>query len=828
MSENDTSEDETDLRTPMFLRKGSKCSRGTPGTPSSISSSIIFGPIPDDVLRVWSQLPEAIRLDPSLAVFQKEYDRIHPSDRKYADTKRDCLIVNMSLGMQPASSIRMQQHIGEEDTIQDIHDQEQVHEKQKSFYRYCKLIALSCCWLIFTVILMVKTEKVEKMHQISISSNEIRHYILQDPIESKRLSITVEGSLLPPIKQDLNLNLSSHHLKIWLSLLTNEYNNSTTSPYEYNLRSKNISNYWILPVLPENLMDLFPGQKHQKIFELDDIDEKFTGNTISINLCTNLEHSFPLSIAYDLSSINTDDGIPYAAIVLFGLYVLIVFEIVHRALAAMLASTMSVAILAAFNERPNMSELISWIDIDTLLLLFSMMVLVAIVAETGIFDWLAVYAYRITGGKLWPLVNTLCFFTTFISSFLDNVTTVLLMTPVTIRLCEVMELNPVPILTAMVVYSNIGGAITPVGDPPNVIIASNRDVIDAGVDFSTFTLHMSIGVMLVLIVVYAQMRFIFRDKTVLSFDEPQEVQELRHEIAIWQRAAASLSSYSKDENLVRETLLKKVQRLLSQLKKKLVTGSVAFEKYKTTLEELEEKYPIRDKWLLVKSGFTLMFVITLFFLHSVPGVNLSLGWTALLGVLLLLILADSEDFDGLMARVEWSTLLFFASLFILMEALSRLGLIAWIGKQTEKIILSVNEESRLAVAILLILWVSAFASAFVDNVPLSTMMVRIAINLAKNHELRLPLQPLIWALAFGACMGGSIYVVEWTVLVFTGNGTLIGATANVVCAGVAEQHGYKFTFIQFLKVGFPVMITSTMTVTMYLMISHVIFAWNGM
>nr|XP_050861373.1 P protein isoform X4 [Vespula vulgaris] len=844
MSQNDTSEDETGLRTPMFLRKGSRCSRGTPGiimeqkyhwkaimvqlfflfysgTPSSISSSVIFGPIPDEVLRVWSQLPEAIRLDPSLAIFQKEYDRIHQTDRRFisnltnlnisnrlcvcvciyiyfflfyhsfttfvrcSDTKRDCLVVNMSLGTQSAPPIRTQQNICEEDGTHDItHDQDQTHEKQKPFYRYSKLIALSCCWLIFTVILMVKNEKVEKMHQISIPSNEIRHYKLQGLVESKRISIRVEGSLLPPIKEDLNLNLSNHHLTIWLSLSINEYNDST-GLHECNVRSENISDYWILPVLPENLMDLFPDQKHQKVFELDNVDKELVENAISINLRTNLEHSFPLSIAYDLSSINTDDGIPYAAVVLFGLYVLIVFEIVHRALAAMLASTMSVAILAAFNERPNMTELISWIDVDTLLLLFSMMVLVAIVAETGIFDWLAVYAYRITGGKLWPLVNTLCFFTTFISSFLDNVTTVLLMTPVTIRLCEVMELNPVPILTAMVVYSNIGGAITPVGDPPNVIIASNRDVIDAGVDFSTFTLHMSIGVILVLIVVYAQLRFIFRDKAVLSFDEPQDVQELRHEIAIWQRAAASLSSYSKDENLVRETLLKKVQRLLTQLKKKLMTGSAAFEKYKTTLEELQEKYPIRDKWLLVKSGFTLVFVITLFFLHSVPGMNLSLGWTALLGVLLLLILADSEDLDGLMARVEWSTLLFFASLFILMEALSRLGLIAWIGKQTEKIILSVNEESRLAVAILLILWVSAFASAFVDNVPLSTMMVRIAINLAKNHELRLPLQPLIWALAFGACMGG--------------NGTLIGATANVVCAGVAEQHGYRFTFMQFLK-----------------------------
>lgn len=812
MSQNDTSEDETGLRTPMFLRKGSRCSRGTPGTPSSISSSVIFGPIPEEVLRVWSQLPEAIRLDPSLAVFQREYDRVHQfAEGKSSDAvKRDCLVVNMSLRTQSTVPAKQPNGTVEEDGQHDV-----MHEvKQRPFYRYTKLVVLTCCWLIFTLILMTKSEKVETMHQILIPGQQVRNYKMHGAVFSKKISVTVEGSFLPPIRSRYTGNLSDHHLTIWLEL-TLEAQNGTEELSSTSMRyTKNITEPWILPLLPESLVDVFPDQKHQNVFKLTDVDEEMLRQgTISINLRTNQESSFPISIAYDLSSINTEDGIAYAAVVLLGLYILIIFEVVHRTLAAMLASTMSVAILAALNERPTMAELISWIDVDTLLLLFSMMVLVAIVAETGIFDWLAVYAYKITGGKLWPLVNTLCFFTAFISSFLDNVTTVLLMTPVTIRLCEVMELNPVPILTAMVVYSNIGGAMTPVGDPPNVIIASNRDVISNGVDFSTFSLHMSIGVILVLIVVYAQLRFIFRDAAVLRFDEPQDVQELRHEIAIWQRAAASLSSYSKDENLVRETLLKKVQRLLSQLKKKLITGSVALERYKSTLEELQEKYPIRDKWLLAKSGFALVFVITLFFLHSVPNMNLSLGWTALLGVLLLLILADSEDLDGLMARVEWSTLLFFASLFILMEALSRLGLIAWIGKQTEKIILSVNEESRLAVAILLILWVSAIASAFVDNVPLSTMMVRIATNLAQNRELGLPLQPLVWALAFGACMGG--------------NGTLIGATANVVCVGVAEQHGYRFTFMQFFKVGFPVMITSAVTITMYLMIAHVVFDWNG-
>lgn len=150
-----------------------------------------------------------------------------------------------------------------------------------------------------------------------------------------------------------------------------------------------------------------------------------------------------------------------------------------------------------------------------------------------------------------------------------------------------------------------------------------------------------------------------------------------------------------------------------------------------------------------------MFVISFFFLHSLPDIQkLSLGWTALLGAILLLILSDREDMEAILARVEWSTLLFFAALFVLMESLAELGLIDWIGTQTENVILSVNEENRLAVAILIILWVSAIASAFVDNIPLTTMMIKVSISLAEKKALNLPLQPLIWALAFGACLGG--------------------------------------------------------------------------
>ncbi|XP_063987100.1 P protein-like [Diachasmimorpha longicaudata] len=679
--------------------------------------------------------------------------------------------------------------------------------RQSKLCRYIKLVLLTCCWAVFTLILMMKGESSLETHRILVPSNSLRIFSISEEPLSSRIYMAIEGSLLPAPGGYQRPNQSRYHLIIWFEQVVHNKENAINQRFR-----ANVSDQWVLPLLPPYYMDLFPNQTADRLVELTRIHENYPNRILQMNLYSNSPMSFAVNIGYNLSPKHSEDGIIYGAVVLVGLYILIIFEVVHRALAAILASTMSLAILAIYNERPTMTDFVSWIDIDTILLLFSMMLIVAVVAETGLFDYLAVYAYKITEGKIWPLISTLCFFTAALSSVLDNVTTVLLMTPVTIRLCEVMELNPVPILTAMVIYSNIGGALTPVGDPPNVIIASNRDVVNAGVDFGTFVLHMSLGVLIVALVVYAQLRFIFRDVSVLGFDEPQDVQDLRHEIAIWQRTAASLSSYSKDENFVKQTLVKRVHRLLALLKRKLMTGSIGFERYTTTLEELQEKYPIRNRTLLIKSGVVLFLVILLFFLHSLPTLHLTLGWTALLGVLLLLIIADAQDLDGILARVEWSTLIFFASLFILMEALARMGLIAWIGKQTEWIILSVSEESRLAVAILLILWVSAFASAFLDNVPLTTMMVRITTNLAQNDELNLPLPPLIWALAFGACFGG--------------NATLIGATANVVCAGVAEQHGYRFTFLQFFKVGFPIMVTSTLVVTVYLLVAHVAFNWH--
>lgn len=151
----------------------------------------------------------------------------------------------------------------------------------------------------------------------------------------------------------------------------------------------------------------------------------------------------------------------------------------------------------------------------------------------------------------------------------------------------------------------------------------------------------------------------------------------------------------------------------------------------------------------------MIFVIGGFFLHSLPFIErISFGWVALLGAMLLIILADRKEIDSILIHVEWSTLMIVATLCVLMESLGKLGLIDWIGNQTERVILSVDENYRLAVAILIILWVSGIASAFVSNIPLTAMMIRVITSLSEKKALDLPLQPLVWALAIGACYGG--------------------------------------------------------------------------
>ncbi|XP_014382908.1 P protein [Alligator sinensis] len=566
---------------------------------------------------------------------------------------------------------------------------------------------------------------------------------------------------------------------------------------------------WTLPLLSRRNDQVTTA----KTFEI------LNSKAISINIQAFLKESeiVPLSMKYQYLHANIETQVTIASIILAGVYVLIILEIVHRTLAAMLGSLAALAALAVAGERPSMVKVVQWIDYETLALLFGMMLLVAIFSETGFFDYCAVKAYRLSRGRVWAMIIILCLIAAILSAFLDNVTTMLLFTPVTIRLCEVLNLDPRHVLIAEVIFTNIGGAATAVGDPPNVIIVSKQELRKVGLDFAAFTGHMFVGICLVLLVSFPFLRLLYWNKKLYN-KEPSEIVELKHEIHVWRLTAQHINPASREETAVKCLLMQKVLTLEILLRKKLKTFqrqiSQEDKNWETNIQELQKKHRITDKILLIKCLTVLGFVILMFFVNSfVPGIHLNLGWIAMLGAIWLLVLADIHDFEMILNRVEWATLLFFAALFVLMEALAHLHLIDYIGEQTALLIKVVPEDQRLAVAIILVVWVSALASSLIDNIPFTATMIPVLLNLSQDPEVNLPVKPLIFSLAMGACLGG--------------NGTLIGASANVVCAGIAEQHGYGFSFMEFFRLGFPMMIVSCTIGMCYLLVAHVVVGWNS-
>ncbi|XP_077284530.1 P protein-like isoform X2 [Arctopsyche grandis] len=675
-----------------------------------------------------------------------------------------------------------------------------LKSKVKYLMKYTKIIILAIIWLAFTIILIVKDEKDDNTRPTFVPVDQNRYNIIINQPNTKKILIEVYG----PFVADKDAEISALWIDMWIDALT--FNDSQIKS------TQKVSEVWRVAFASKNLpTSKIAIVKRYNIFDL--MDSNANAAVLSATMKSNMNEAVSLDMNYDLKPINATLGMIFAGCILIGLYVLIITEIVHRTFAAVFSSTLALAALAVLDQRPTMKEVIEWIDVETLLLLFSMMIIVAILTETGIFDYMAVFAYKITYGKIWPLITCLSLFTGVLASLLDNVTTILLMTPVTIRLCEVMNITPVPILILMVIFSNIGGTVTPIGDPPNVMIASNPHVIDSGVNFGIFTVHMGVGLIFVCLQTYFQFRFYYKNIAALKNPECKQIKEQNRMIYLWQEASVEFSKDLSHNKSIVDAIFNKINKLKWQLKKTMDSSQIEADVYNATLAELTEKYGIRDKNLLAKCAIVIAFVITIFFLHSLPELQrISLGWTALLGAILLILLTDRQDMEIILSKIEWTTLLFFTSLFILMEALTKLGLISLIGKQTENIIMSVSENSRLTVAILIILWVSALTSAFVDNIPLTTMMIKIAISLGSNPTLQLPLQPLMWALSFGACLGG--------------NGTLIGASANIVCAGIAEKHGYRISFTTFFKMGFPIMLGSITVATVYLLTSHVLFKWN--
>ncbi len=474
------------------------------------------------------------------------------------------------------------------------------------------------------------------------------------------------------------------------------------------------------------------------------------------------------------SSIENSQAVWVGLGILLGVYALIITEVVHRTLAAAVGGLLAILALCYYSEQAyTLGEVTTLIDWETIGLLLGMMVMVGILSHTGLFEWFAVQAYKRSGGSVWTLVVILCSVTAVLSAFLDNVTTMLLLTPVTIQLAKVLDIKPIPLLISEVLFSNIGGAATMIGDPPNIMIGSGLssaaieeaamkeeglvregylDLVSSGVTFNDFIIEMAPGILMTVVPSFMFLK--------------------------WFYAEEFSGSRIRD------------------------------------IAELESKYGIKDAGMLKVSGAILILVVLNFFLH--PVTHIAVSWIAIVGAVVMLLATDRHDLEQPLEHVEWTTLLFFAGLFVLVHALQYLGVISFIGEYVTKGIEMFGSDAegdvvRLAAAVLIILWVSAIASAFIDNIPYTATMIPVVLQI--SYELNIDLNPLIWALAFGACLGG--------------NGTLIGASANVVTAGMSEEAGYPISFNEFFKAGFPIMILTTAIVSFYMVLVYVVGADGG-
>jgi len=426
-------------------------------------------------------------------------------------------------------------------------------------------------------------------------------------------------------------------------------------------------------------------------------------------------------------------------------YALISFELLHRTLAAMIGAAVLMCLsytIGTINPALRIfsfEQAIGAIDMNVIFLLMGMMIIVGVLKNTGVFQWFAYIAYKFARGNVFILTILLMVFTAISSAFLDNVTTMLLLTGVAIEIAVSCKLNPIYLLIPLVLASNVGGTATLIGDPPNIMIGSY-----AGLSFMHFVFALALVCVVGLIILFIYTKL------------------------VWGR------DYAKSQELVGD-----VEEFTAQLK---------------------EKYKIYDHVLLTYGLIILGFTVFLFLTHGYWHMEVSVA--ALTGASILLsvgIVTKKVDLLHLFEKdIEWPTLMFFIFLFILVGAVEETGLLALIADKIMDL-----SGGNLLIAMTLILWVSAIMSSFVDNIPFTATMLPIVAYLSKEI---LPggENTLWWALALGACFGG--------------NGTIIGASANVVTMGIAESQGYKISFLGFMKTAFPYMLISIALCQVWLMI----------
>lgn len=408
-------------------------------------------------------------------------------------------------------------------------------------------------------------------------------------------------------------------------------------------------------------------------------------------------------------------------------YAFIVSEKIHRTVAALAGAALVVLAGIIASEKALLA-----IDFNTIGLLVGMMIIVGITRKTGIFEYIAIKSAKISGGEPLRIVAALSLITAVLSAFLDNLTTVLLIVPVTFAIAGQLKINPLPFLFAEIMASNIGGTATLIGDPPNIMIGSAT-----GLGFMDFALTLAP----VIVVIYAVTIF-------------------------W------IQGLYRGELTVQKEMSSKIM-------------------------ELNERDQIKDAVLLHKSLVVLGLTILGFFLHQY--VHLESSVIALSGASLLLLITG-EDIEHALQAVEWPVIFFFIGLFVVVGALEEVGVIEVVARWA----LEMTGGSILPTG-LLILWLSAVASAFVDNIPFVATMIPLIQDMGRLAGIT-DLNLLWWSLSLGACLGG--------------NGTIIGAAANVVVVGMAEKRGININFVEYLKIAFPMMLLSIVISTGYLMLWH--------
>src|ERR687895_2671371 len=452
------------------------------------------------------------------------------------------------------------------------------------------------------------------------------------------------------------------------------------------------------------------------------------------------------SIPQVISTKNLTPILSISALVLVFIYIILSLEIIHRGSLALLGATVIVAAAIAFGvlqPEESLDFIIEEaIDFNTIDLLLGMMVIVAILGETGVFYWVGIKATNLSKGNLWKLMLLLSTFTAVASMFIDNVTTILLMVPVTLSIVRILKVPPIPFILSQALVSNIGGSATLIGDPPNILIGSA-----ANIEFNSFLIYMGPTVAIVFVASLLLLKFFFRKD--LQIKEEQHKQQRLFE-----------NGSNNNDSLLSSELIQPKEGAL-----------------------------IKDKNLLKKCMIVLVGVIALFSLQNIHHLEVSV--IALGGAAVLLVITRAH-LEKILHEVDWATLIFFTGLFITVGIAQHVGLI--------NILSSVAIDltgGNFWTTYVLIIWLSGIASAFVDNIPFTATMIPLveALNADPNIALTVDefeISPLWWALALGAD--------------FAGNGTLIGSSAGVVAAGLSERFGYRITFIRWLKIGFPFMI----------------------